>query len=415
MARVIISAGHTQKEPGAVVQELREVDLTRKIATNVTQKLRAKGIITLSTPPELDLAARVDWINKTGYKGETEDIAIEFHINDGGKSGLEGWHKDKVDNKSKELTTCIIEEACKKANLENQGVKSEYDHPLKTLAFVHNTNTTSSLIECLYLDNPKDQEFLKDDSKISLLADGIVNGILKFFGILDEQPNINIQTPQPTTLPTTMPGSTYSPPPMPSYPQYTTPSPRPAFGQTPTFGAPTTTPQPQQSREERSKVIKDKYQQILGRKVNDQDLNYFLNLGLTEDQMIRRLVESQEHVDIIKNHQDCKKIKPKYEKLISENQKLKNEVKDKEELLSKQNQLIGQKNASIQSLEHATNASLTPQPTTTPPTPAPTQPQTEQQSPPPTIPNQSVGYQTLTPPKESFIDKTLRKLNDIFD
>jgi len=206
MARVIISAGHTQQEPGAVVDNLREVDFTRKIANKVTSHLRKQGIIILSVPPELELPARIDWINKTGYREETEDICIEIHVNDGGKSGIEGWYKDKGENNSYKLTKNIVDEIVNITGLTNQGVKSEYDHELQSLAFLHNTNPTSALIECLYLDNPEDQKFLQDDNKLDKLAQGIVNGIKKFFGIdnntLQNQQNLANQNKKTTAFPT---------------------------------------------------------------------------------------------------------------------------------------------------------------------------------------------------------------------
>lgn len=406
MARVIISAGHTQNEPGAIAEDLKEVDLTRKIANKVTTKLRNEGIITISIPPELELPARIDWINRTGYKEETEDICIEFHINDGGKSGIEGWYKDKGDNKSQKLTRLIIDETCKQTSLANQGIKSEFDHPLKTLAFLHDTNPTSALIECLYIDNPDDQKFLRDDSKLELLAKGIVEGILKFFDINNVSNTDNIKTTPQTSTPTSFPtipqapafGQTtntgHTPPPIQSQPYipYSSPS---LYGRGNSFGA---AKQPVQNREERKKMMRTKYQQILGRKVNDQDLNYFLNLGLSEDQMLKKLVESQEHADMVKDSQSYQKVKPKYDKQKITNQKLKMQATDKNAIIQQQNDLIAQKNKSIYQLQHPSEQST---------------PQQEQTISP--SPNTDTRYQAVVPQKETFIDKILKKLNDIFD
>lgn len=403
MARVIISAGHTQNEPGAVVDDLREVDLTYKIATNITTKLRNKGIITLSVPPELDLLARIDWINKTGYKEELDDICIEVHINDGGKSGLEGWYKDRGGNKSQELTQAIIEEACNITGLENQGVKSEYDHSLKTLALVHNTAPTSALVECLYIDNLSDQKFLKDDSKLDLLAEGMVKGILKFFGI--ESPRDKISQPARSQMkgksasPVFPYTSGYSPPPPMQSQPYSPYSP----SYTGWGSGPQVQPPVAKSREERKKMILEMYHKILGRKVNEQDLNYFFNLGLTEEQMIKRLVESQEHADMVKEGQEYKKIKPEYDKLKIEAQELKSQLKDKEGLIVQQNELIGQKNKTIMDLQQGLKL--------VPPSPGGDLSGKEGVFPQIGSPN----YQQITQAKDTFLDKVLRKLNDIFD
>lgn len=412
MARVIISAGHTENEPGAVADDLREVDLTHKIASKVTSKLRSQGVIVLSVPPELDLPSRIDWINKTGYREQTDDICVEIHINDGGKSGIEGWYKDKGENESRALTESIVKAASEHTGLTNQGIKSELDHPLKTLAFLHNTNPISSLIECLYIDNPNDQKFLRDESKLDLLADGIVKGITIYFEG-DQETKAQTQPSGQTATPTA------TPPPYTRTPSYqpsrgmpaTTPPFRqqpyqaPAFSPPPPYSTypgakPTTAQEPKDAK----KMIKDQYQQILGRKVSDQDLNYFANLRLTEEQMIKRLIDSQEHADIVSESQKYKKINPKYEKLKMEASELRVQVNDKEKIIGQQNDLIAQKNRTIEQLQQVQSQ----EPSTAHfNSPEETQPGLR------AAPEQS--YQELVPQKKSFIDKILRKLNDIFD
>ncbi len=412
MARVIVSAGHTQQEPGAIVNDLREVDFTRKIANKVTSQLRNNGIITLSVPPELELLERIDWINKTGYREDTEDICIEIHINDGGKTGIEGWYKDKGENNSYRLTKHLVEESCNTTGLTNQGIKSEYAHELKTLAFLHNTSPTSALIECLYLDNPEDQKFLKDESKLDLLAQGIVDGIKKFFGIednLNKPPSIS-PTPQgkpnfsaPSTYPQNL-SSSYDRAIGSTYPSYRpNPTPYPGSHQFGSTQSPTNI-----TRDQRKQMIKDNYRKILGQKVNDQDLNYFVNLGLSEDQMIKRLIGSQDHVNLVKDSQKYRKIKPKYDKLATENKELKSNIKDKDNIIDKQNELLNQKNKSIQQIEQ--------KPLNNSPVELDTSPNLdmytdnlENDSP---LPQQAIKEQ---PRSKSFFDKLLEKLNNIFD
>ncbi len=414
MARVIISAGHTLNEPGAVSGDLREVDLTRKIADKVTNKLRREGIITLQVPPELELQERIDWINKTGYSESSEDICVEIHINDGGKSGIEGWYKGKEENLSKKLTERIVNAICARTGLTNQGIKSEFDHELKTLAFLHNTNPTSSLIECLYIDNAQDQNFLKDETKLDLLAEGIVDGILDFFDV--DRPDTTgqagniFQSPQGQQFQPTQQGTTtqspslsqdfFKPTQFPQYSAQTTPTPAYGFGTGgDSFGAGAFGSVSLQSREERKKMIQDRYRQILGKDINEQDLNYFLNLGLNEDQMIRRLVDSQEHADMVKSYEEYNKIKPEYDKLKMEVKELETKLKDREEIINKQNELIEQKNKSIQELQKG-------QAQETPTTPSPL----------PQIQGQPQGViEDGNKGRESFFDKVLRKLNDLFD
>ena len=162
------------------------------------------------------------------------------------------------------------------------------------------------------------------------------------------------------------------------------------------------------TRDQRKKMIQDNYQKILGKKVNDQDLNYFLNLGLNEDQMIKRLVESQDHVNLVKHSQKYQKIKPKYEKLKSENKELKSQIKDKEEIIAKQNDLISQKNKSIQQVEQKPQAKTAIFPDQSVNNDIYTN-KLENND---TLPHQETTYNTR---KKSLFDKIMEKLNDIFD
>jgi ACT domain-containing protein len=159
------------------------------------------------------------------------------------------------------------------------------------------------------------------------------------------------------------------------------------------YGAMGTPPAGTMSREDRKKMVQEKYQQVLGRKVSDQDTNYFVNLGLSEDQMIRRIVESQEHADLVSAAQEYQKIKPEYDKLKTDVQRLGVQLKDKESLLSKQNDLIAQKNKSIHNLEH-------------------TQPQVVAVEP---TAESGVPVQQVSKERQSTVDRVLKRLNDIFD
>lgn len=396
MSRVIVSAGHTQDEPGAVNKDLKEVALTHAIASRIVSKLRSSGIITLSVPPELDILERIDWINARGYKEESGDVCIEIHINDGRKSGIEGWFKDKGENESHKLTSAIVEGACKVTGLTNQGVKSEYDHPLKSLNFLRNINCIGSLLECLYIDSPKDQEFLRDSTKLDLLATGMANGILNFLsgGSTDttvarpitSSSRMKKVVPQPFVpqMPPTSAFSPYSPAQL--YPS--------DFGG---MGAPLGVQSGGRSREDRKRLIQDLYKKLLGREVNPQDLSYFLNLGLGEEQMAKRIIDSQEHADIVRNSQEFVKIKPEYDKLKLEGIRLGAELKDKESLITQQNQLISQKNDTILKLQQPLRSK-----------------DGRDDIRPSSLP--VISSASIIPPKkEGFVTRILRRLNDMFD
>lgn len=385
MPRIIVSAGHTNRDPGTIVDGVREVDLTRKIAKAVTKELRQEHIITLAVPPDLDLARRIEWINQTGYTSSNNDISIEIHINDGNKQGIEGWYQADTPN-SKELTEYVLQTVSKDLSWTNQGAKSEYSHPFGSLAFLHNTNPIASLVECGYLDNENDRKFLSEEENITKLAKAIASGILSYIKKEDKTngettnsnqgndtkgTNIdvsNTQTPSanqassninqfnptagtqtsdsgmglrrsspPTSFPTTSPTP------------YTPPASQNKFS---SFGnqggtAPGSNNSTYMNRDDRKEMIQTNYIKILGREPTQSDLNYFLNTGITEDKLIEKMINSQEHADLVKSRQEVIKTKKQFVDQKNELLSLRAQVNDQKGIIKNLNSLLMQKNKAI--------------------------------------------------------------------
>lgn len=443
MPRVIISAGHTSQSPGTVANGLKEFEVSRKIAKAIVPHLRRNGVISLSVPPDLDLFKRLEWINNTGYEANLDDVAVEIHCNDGGKTGIEGWHEGEGENESYYLTTAILDEASKETNLEDLGARSEYDHELSSIAFLHEANPTTALVECGFLDNEKDAEFLKDDKNIEKLGKGIARGILKYLGIeYKEATNTNPQVqatqtnddkqtkavpkpptrklPQPTTnsnnLPVAAPNTNLAqaatgvsdnnnPGSMPA------PS-RSSFGGGGASGG--FTPPGSSfggggsalgggnmpSREDRKKMITDNYVKILGREPNQNDLNYFLNIGIKEEELVQKMLESQEHADLVKARQDVIETKKKFNEQQAELMGLRNQVSDQEKIISNLQESIQHKNYTLAQTQHKMRALIYEQKTTKKPGQAQTS---------------STNDQLNENFKPSFLDRVFKAFSDIFE
>lgn len=392
MARVIVSAGHTNNDPGTIIGNLREVDLNRAIARKIVAQLRANGIITLSVPPNMDLQKRIDWINGTGYNSEFDDIAIEIHINDGGKSGFEFWFEGQGQNTSQELAQAIMQNVNTRTGLPSQGVKSEFEHKYKSLAFLSKTSTTSVLLECLYIDNKDDAAKLENDDELNKISKAIAEGICNYLKIeyIEAESPKPVQTP-PVTQQIQASSNIQSSPSPRQEPQVQQNITRPAFpNNTSTFQQPkpiqtnslSTKPannyttgnyqptdyygsaptgfssqdgiqsnQPQMSREERKEMIIRLYKKILGREPNQNDLNYFINIGITEDKLIKRMIDSQEHLDLVNSKLDFDQNKEIYEKQKIELSRLKAENNDQKTLLHNLSRLLHQKNRHISEMK----------------------------------------------------------------
>lgn len=397
MPRAIISSGHTKQDPGSKANGIVEYELARDIAKEVVEQLRQQGIITLIVPADLDLLKRIDWINGTNYEESNNDIAIEIHINEGGKSGIETWFEGEGESKSKQLAEAILESTSHETGLAKQGAKSEYDHEIGSIAFLHDIHMVTTLVECGYIDNEDDVKFLKEEGNIKKLAKGIVLGILKYFNIGYKESSTTNKF-IPTTPQTATPSTTGTYPTihnMPSQPQtynhnYTNPS--------PAVGIPPSSPKPAgfMSREDRKKMINDLYVKILGREPNQNDLNYFLNMGINEQDLITKMINSQEHVDLVKSRQEVIKAKEELNNSKTELITLRTSTEDQRVIINNLHTLIAQKNQALAQMQqtlqlqnaHLQNTSQVPQ-----------------------VNTRSTEYKY----KGTFLDKLFKAFSDLFE
>lgn len=369
MGRILISAGHTIMDPGAVYRDLREADLTRDIAKRIIPYLEKAKATVQGVPLDLPLYQRVQWINNTGYTAEQEDLLVEVHINDGGKRGVEAWYRGEGNNDSQKLAHTLTEFLAANG-YQSQGIKSEFQHELGTLTFLNRSNPAAVLLETLYIDNDEDIILLKNSDELEKLAKLIAQGILKFQGKdLDGNPLLEDQLQkydnlQPFKRDNSQPESpvsalnrsaVQSPPSFVPFPPVPTPG-KIDFGM-PSNALPTpTTPSfssgVMQDRASREKMVKERYVQLLGHEPNMNELNYFLNTGTTEQELILKIADSQEHADLVKAKKELDEIKKTKEDLEKEIQKITVASKDQQQMLVQLNMLLQQKNQAIQDLNN---------------------------------------------------------------
>jgi len=114
----------------------------------------------------------------------------------------------------------------------------------------------------------------------------------------------------------------------------------PSSGNTiPTF---TQTPQNIAKAEE----IRKLYIKTLGRNVNDADLAYIINSGISESELTKRMLDSEEHMTIVKAHQEIIKIKAESENILKENKTMKIKVEDTEYVNNSLRSLLDEKTVS---------------------------------------------------------------------
>lgn len=411
MARIFISAGHTMMDPGAIFQDLREGDLTRKIAPLVIPYLQAAGQEVVAVPLDLPLWQRLDWIANEGGAEESGDLLIEVHINDsdGSKRGVEVWYKGTGVNESQKLAHAVSQVINQRCGYQIQGVRSEKEHELGQLTFLSRAKPIPILLEALYLDNAEDIAELKDEAKLQKLAEAIAAGILAYRGVdlagqpLAETEKIDfsgLQAYQPpagqaggfdmfggmddlddmddfgdfgmgglanpalgassaapnpmAAFSTPAPMPTAPTPKMPNTPMSNPASMMPPKPNMPNFGGMSGgngSANMMMDRKQREEMVDELYVKFLGRKPTQQDLNHFVNQGVNRQTLMEKIADSQEHQDLIKAKRELEEVKNKLSDLEMNHKRLTHKVQDQDQLMGQLNQSIAYKNQSIQRLE----------------------------------------------------------------
>ncbi|GEM_PF-3042810 len=101
---------------------------------------------------------------------------------------------------------------------------------------------------------------------------------------------------------------------------------------------------------EKIKMIEASFEDILGRKPDNRELNYYKYSSLSEEDVRNELVNSKEHKKLIKNGQEYKEVKASLDNTKTRIKVLESQIKDQEESFKELNKLIKEKNKHIEEL-----------------------------------------------------------------
>lgn len=177
---VFIDAGHGGSDPGAIGNGIREKDITLDIAKRVQKLLSKQGfhvVMSRENDTYLELAERSKKANDSDA-----NLLVSIHVNAGHGSGIETWWNDKNSHAtgSEQLAKDVQSEIIKSTKMSDRGVKGR--GPKR--GNFHMTRVPvmpSALVEVGFIDTKSDADKLKNKSFLQRAAEGIVNGIKKFF------------------------------------------------------------------------------------------------------------------------------------------------------------------------------------------------------------------------------------------
>ncbi len=355
MSKLVISAAHTIDNPGVVFKGLREADLTRKLLSMIIPHLIRLNVDYITVPLDLNLLDRLNWIKKQKVSVENGDIFFEFHINDGGKRGVEAWYcgEHNENNRSEKLARFITSELSLKFNWTNLGAKSEYDHELKKLIVLSENAIPGTCLELLFIDNEDDIKILNNDQELNAVTEKIADSLNTFLNnnkINQEEINFFKNINKKSVYSTTdynnegldmdlMPFTSTS-----------------SYNGSDKNGNKYTSTNTQQSnnimdRNQRKEMIKSVYKKILNRDPNDSEINNHLNTGISEIELIYTIVEGEEFKTIHSNAKMFTELekKSKEQERITEIQR--KNIEDLQKMIANLNKLLQLKNQYISQMQ----------------------------------------------------------------
>lgn len=108
---------------------------------------------------------------------------------------------------------------------------------------------------------------------------------------------------------------------------------------------------PKLSPSERVKMIEHIFEEVLGRKPDTRDLNYYKYSSAIEESIREELLEGKEHKELIKDGREFKKMKNLLDEANSKIKSLESDIMSKEESLKNMETLLKEKNLYIEDLK----------------------------------------------------------------
>jgi len=199
---ICLSAGHSDKDPGAVYNGLIERDIVEKIVAYATPIIKAHGVGVLNPPSSLNLIETINWINA---RADQIDVCSEIHINSSAKPntgfGLEGWYyRDNANSKS--FASFLLDALNAESGMsKTRGVKDEkYANIWGRLGFVHDTKPLACLMELGFINTDDDRKVLSSEQGLYNLAKGVARGVVSYFGITWTAPKPEVQAENPELI-----------------------------------------------------------------------------------------------------------------------------------------------------------------------------------------------------------------------
>lgn len=179
---ILVDPGHGGSNPGAVANNTRESDDNLAVGLKLRDKLvqaGAKVIMTRDTdrtvaPEGSSLSAELEARDNLAETNHA-DLFISIHSNENSDTSIAGATTFYPNGKSAALASAVENALVAETNAVNKGTSSADFHVLR------NASMPSTLVEMGFVSNEAEAALLNSDVYRTKIAQGILNGIVKYF------------------------------------------------------------------------------------------------------------------------------------------------------------------------------------------------------------------------------------------
>jgi len=186
MKRIVIDPGHGGQDSGAVGGGLRESDVVLSIAYKVRDILKHSFDVYMTRDSDTFVSLNY----RSSYANNLGDVAafISIHCNSASSTSATGWEifTSKGETEADALAASIGKRYAAKFTIPARGLKQA------NFSVLQYTNMSAVLVECCFLSNAEEAQWISSDEIQQQHAEAIADGIIDHFG-LDNKTSLTLE------------------------------------------------------------------------------------------------------------------------------------------------------------------------------------------------------------------------------
>jgi len=186
MKRIVLDPGHGGQDSGAVGGGLRESDVVLSIAYKVRDILKHNFDVYMTRDSDTFVSLNY----RSSYANNLGDVAafVSIHCNSASSTSATGWEifTSKGETEADKLAASIGKRYAARFTITARGLKQA------NFSVLQHTNMPAVLVECCFLSNAEEAQWISSDEIQQQHAEAIADGIIDHFG-LDNKPALTLE------------------------------------------------------------------------------------------------------------------------------------------------------------------------------------------------------------------------------